>query len=163
VKTRAFLLATLAAVPFLAGPGPARAASPTVDDAMVLWDWMARTVATVARCADYDFERRDQHLAVLDRYFGDVKDAQDKIESILLAHARQQGSRNPARETAALMDAAINKARAVVDEENQGHDIRFIKNVCKTLAADQDAGTALFQPLADRFPDEAKALRWSVP
>ncbi len=153
----------MAIVPLLLCAAPARAAAPTVDDAQVLWDWIARTIATVARCADYDYDRREQHLDLLEQYFNEVKDAQAKIESILVQDATRTGSRSPARDTAKSMDATIVKARATVDEENQGHDIRFIKNVCKGLLDDYRADKALFIPLTERFPSEAKALSLTAP
>jgi hypothetical protein len=163
VKKRASLPAILAVVPMLLCAVPARAAAPLVDDALVLWDWIARTIATMARCADYDYDRREQHLDLLEQYFNEVKDAQAKIESVLVQDATRSGSRSPARDTTKRMDAALVAARAVVDEQNQGHDIRFIKNVCKGLPDDYRADKALFTPLTERFPSEAKALSVTAP
>lgn len=166
VRKRASLpaiLSILGIVPMLLSAAPARAASPLADDAAVLWEWISRTIATVARCADHDIERREQHLDVMEAYFNEVKDAQEKIESVLVQDAIRSGSRNPARETAKRMDDAIVKARATVDEQNQGHDIRFIKNVCKGLYDEYRTDTARFIPLAERFPGAAKALNLTVP
>ena len=163
VRKRASFLATLAVVPMLLGVVPARAAEPSVGDALALWDWIARTIATLARCADYDYERREEYLDVMEQYFDDVKAVQAKIESILAQDATRSGSRSPARDTTKRMDDLIVKARAEVDERNQGHDIRFIKNVCKGLPDEYRASKALFLPLPERFPAEAKALSLTAP
>lgn len=165
VRRRASFLAVLAmavTVPLpLLCAAPARAGAG--DEAAAMWDGIADTIAALARCADYDFERREEHLDVMEQYFDDVKDAQAKIEKVLVQDAARSGSRNPARDTARRMDEALVKARAALDELNQGHDIRFIKNVCKTLPDDYRAGKAQFAPLAERFPGGSKAIEKAAP
>ncbi|PWC52974.1 hypothetical protein TSO221_12085 [Azospirillum sp. TSO22-1] len=156
VRRRASFLAVLATVPALLCAAPARAGN--ADDAAALWDWVARTIAVVARCADHDAERREEHLDILEQYFDDVKDAQAKIEAVLAQEAARAGSRNPARDTARRMDEVLVRARAALDEQNQGHDIRFVKNVCKGLPTEYRAGKAQFAPLAERFPGESRAI-----
>ncbi len=156
VRRRASFLAVMATVPALLCAAPARAGG--ADDAAVLWDWVARTIAMVARCADHDVERREEHLDVMEQYFDDVKDAQAKIEAVLAQEAARAGSRSPARDTARRMDEALVKARAALDEQNQGHDIRFVKNVCKGLPTEYRAGKAPFAPLAERFPGESRTI-----
>ena len=157
VRKRASFLAVLATAPMLLCAAPARAAS-AVDDALVLWDWIARSIATMARCADYDLERREQHLDVMEQYFNDVKDAQAKIEAVLVRDAVRAGSRNAAREITKRMDDSITRARAEMDAQNQGHDIRFVKSVCRALPDEYSGGTTLFLPLAERFPKEILAV-----
>jgi hypothetical protein len=161
VNRRASFLAILALAPALLCAAPARAAA--ADDAALMWDWIARTIAVVARCADHDLERREEHLDIMEQYFDDVKDAQAKIEKVLKQDATRSGSRNPARDTARRMDETLVKARATLDEENQGHDIRFVKNVCKDLPNDYRRSTARFAPLAERFPSESKAIETAAP
>ncbi|HYH22205.1 MAG TPA: hypothetical protein VD995_26650 [Azospirillum sp.] len=153
--------AAVLAVPLVlcAAPAPAAGAADAAADAAVLWQAVARTVATVARCADYDYDRRDAHLALLDQYLDDLKDVQERIETVLVRGAAAAGSRNPARETAAFLADAVKGARAAVDQQNQGHDIRFVKGTCVRLAEEYRGKSTLFVPLAERFPDESRILR----